>query len=214
MATPWRLGGHPARAYRFGKMRCRRGLFVSVGEVFARDRLSLPRAGVPFFLAARLAEPLQNSNAASHRKARRAQRSAVSRSGHLLSPVRQRRTVDEIPKNGLSFGTSSPWMRRISCGRFAARRISARELLEASVARTDRLNPRLNAVVTRDLERAYASARLPHPRRERRPARWPAYDGEIRAGRRGSAPHPPASRARCAEPRRMQWLSGRKAASF
>jgi Asp-tRNA(Asn)/Glu-tRNA(Gln) amidotransferase A subunit family amidase len=38
----------------------------------------------------------------------------------------------------------------------AALRISARELLEASVVRADRLNPKLNAVVSRDLDRAYA----------------------------------------------------------
>jgi amidase len=42
----------------------------------------------------------------------------------------------------------------------AALRISARELLEASVVRMDRLNPKLNAVVSRDLDRAYASARM------------------------------------------------------
>jgi amidase len=50
----------------------------------------------------------------------------------------------------------------------AARRISARELLEASVEQTDRLNPKLNAVVSRDLDRAYASARLIDDRRARR----------------------------------------------
>jgi amidase len=50
----------------------------------------------------------------------------------------------------------------------AARRVSALELLEASVARTDRLNPKLNAVVSRDLDRAYASARLIDDRRARR----------------------------------------------
>jgi Asp-tRNA(Asn)/Glu-tRNA(Gln) amidotransferase A subunit family amidase len=49
----------------------------------------------------------------------------------------------------------------------AALRISARELLEASVARTDRLNPKLNAVVSRDLDRAYASARMIDERRAR-----------------------------------------------
>jgi amidase len=49
----------------------------------------------------------------------------------------------------------------------AARRISARELLEASVARTDRLNPKLNAVVSRDLDRAYESARIIDDRRAR-----------------------------------------------
>src|SRR5215813_12275299 len=42
----------------------------------------------------------------------------------------------------------------------ATLRISARELLEASVVRMDRLNPKLNAVVSRDLDRAYASARM------------------------------------------------------
>lgn len=50
----------------------------------------------------------------------------------------------------------------------AARRISARELLEASVGRTDRLNLKLNAVVTRNLDRAYASARVIDDRRSRR----------------------------------------------
>ena len=49
----------------------------------------------------------------------------------------------------------------------AALRISARELLEASVLRTDRLNPKLNAVVSRDLDRAYASARIIDERRAR-----------------------------------------------
>ena len=49
----------------------------------------------------------------------------------------------------------------------AALRISARELLEASVVRTDRLNPKLNAVVSRDLDRAYASAQLIDDRRAR-----------------------------------------------
>jgi len=42
------------------------------------------------------------------------------------------------------------------------------ELLGASVARTDQLNPKLNAVVARDLDRAYASARLIDDRRARR----------------------------------------------
>jgi amidase len=49
----------------------------------------------------------------------------------------------------------------------ATRRISARELLEASVARTNRLNPKLNAVVSRDLDHAYTSARLVDDRRAR-----------------------------------------------
>ena len=49
----------------------------------------------------------------------------------------------------------------------ATRRISARELLQASVALTDRLNPKLNAVVSRDLDCAYASARLIDDRRAR-----------------------------------------------
>jgi amidase len=48
-----------------------------------------------------------------------------------------------------------------------AHRISARELLRASVARTDQLNPKLNAVVSRDLGRAYASAELIDNRRAR-----------------------------------------------
>jgi amidase len=50
----------------------------------------------------------------------------------------------------------------------ATLRISARELLEAEVALTDRLNPKLNAVVSRDLDRAYSSARLIDARRARR----------------------------------------------
>src|SRR5262249_55142519 len=49
----------------------------------------------------------------------------------------------------------------------ATLRISARELLEASVVRTDRLNPKLNAVVSRDLDRAYARARMIDERRAR-----------------------------------------------
>jgi amidase len=49
----------------------------------------------------------------------------------------------------------------------AALQISARELLEASVARMDRLNPKLNAVVSRDLDRAYVSARMIDERRAR-----------------------------------------------
>ena len=49
----------------------------------------------------------------------------------------------------------------------AALRISARELLEASVVRTDRLNPKLNPVVSRDHDRAYASAQLIDDRRAR-----------------------------------------------
>ncbi len=49
----------------------------------------------------------------------------------------------------------------------AALRISARELLEASIVRTDRLNPKLNAVVSRDLDRAYANARTIDERRAR-----------------------------------------------
>jgi len=49
----------------------------------------------------------------------------------------------------------------------AALRISARELLEASVVRMDWLNPKLNAVVSCDLDRAYASARIIDERRAR-----------------------------------------------
>src|SRR5262249_36306112 len=49
----------------------------------------------------------------------------------------------------------------------AALRISARELLDASVVRMDRLNPKLNAVVSRDLDRAHASARMIDGRRAR-----------------------------------------------
>src|SRR5215471_2180473 len=49
----------------------------------------------------------------------------------------------------------------------AALRISARELLEASVVQMDRLNPKLNAVVSRDLDRAYANARMIDERRAR-----------------------------------------------
>jgi amidase len=49
----------------------------------------------------------------------------------------------------------------------AALKISARELLEASVARMDQLNPKLKAVVSRDLECAYATARLVDERRAR-----------------------------------------------
>jgi amidase len=49
----------------------------------------------------------------------------------------------------------------------ATLRISARELLEVSVARMDQLNPKLNAVVSRDLDRAYASARNIDERRAR-----------------------------------------------
>ncbi|MEI9989967.1 MAG: amidase family protein [Rhizomicrobium sp.] len=40
-----------------------------------------------------------------------------------------------------------------------ARRISSRELLAAALARTDRLNPAINAVVARDPDRAFADAR-------------------------------------------------------
>ena len=47
------------------------------------------------------------------------------------------------------------------------RQISARELLDLSVKRTDALNARLNAVVARDLERAYAEARNIDDRRVR-----------------------------------------------
>ena len=49
----------------------------------------------------------------------------------------------------------------------AALRISARELLEGSVVRMDGLNPKLNAVVSRDLDRAYANARMIDERRTR-----------------------------------------------
>jgi Asp-tRNA(Asn)/Glu-tRNA(Gln) amidotransferase A subunit family amidase len=49
----------------------------------------------------------------------------------------------------------------------AALRISARELLEASVVRMDRLNPKLNAVVSRNLDGAYANARMVDERRAR-----------------------------------------------
>ena len=49
----------------------------------------------------------------------------------------------------------------------AALRISASELLEASVVRMDRLNPKLNAVVSRDLDRAYASVQMIDERRAR-----------------------------------------------
>lgn len=48
-----------------------------------------------------------------------------------------------------------------------ARQIGARELLEASVARTDRLRRRLNAVISRDLDRAYATAKIIDDRRAR-----------------------------------------------
>lgn len=47
------------------------------------------------------------------------------------------------------------------------RQISARELLAASVARTNALNTRLNAVVSRDLDRAYATAMRIDDRRAR-----------------------------------------------
>jgi len=47
------------------------------------------------------------------------------------------------------------------------RQISARELLTASVARTNALNARLNAVVSRDLDRAYATATRIDDRRAR-----------------------------------------------
>jgi amidase len=40
------------------------------------------------------------------------------------------------------------------------RQVSARELLQISVSRTDQLGRRLNAVVSRDLDRAYAEARM------------------------------------------------------
>jgi amidase len=49
----------------------------------------------------------------------------------------------------------------------AALKISARELLEASVARMHQLNPKLKAVVSRDLDCAYATARLIDERRAR-----------------------------------------------
>ena len=49
----------------------------------------------------------------------------------------------------------------------AALRISARELLDVSVVRMDWLNPKLNAVVSCDLDRAYASARIIDERRAR-----------------------------------------------
>ncbi len=45
--------------------------------------------------------------------------------------------------------------------------ISARELLDASLAHTNRLNGQLNAVVVRDLERAYATADAIDARRSR-----------------------------------------------
>ncbi len=47
------------------------------------------------------------------------------------------------------------------------RQISAVELLDASVARTNALNARLNAVVSRDLDRAYATAKRIDDRRAR-----------------------------------------------
>jgi amidase len=47
------------------------------------------------------------------------------------------------------------------------RQISARELLDAAVARTNALNARLNAVVSRDLDRAYATATRIDDRRAR-----------------------------------------------
>jgi|GEM_PF-6114583 len=40
----------------------------------------------------------------------------------------------------------------------SSRQISARELLDMSVARAESLNASLNAVVSRDLERAFADA--------------------------------------------------------
>jgi amidase len=49
----------------------------------------------------------------------------------------------------------------------AALQISSRELLEASVVRMDRLNPKLNVVVSRDLDGAYARARMIDERRAR-----------------------------------------------
>jgi hypothetical protein len=42
-----------------------------------------------------------------------------------------------------------------------------------SIERTDRLNSKLNAVVSRDLGRAYASARLVDDRRNRRESLFP-----------------------------------------
>src|SRR5437868_6347026 len=39
-----------------------------------------------------------------------------------------------------------------------ARRVSSRELLDTYLRRTDQLNPRVNAVVTLDRDRAYAAA--------------------------------------------------------
>lgn len=51
--------------------------------------------------------------------------------------------------------------------KLAAREISSRELLEAAVRRTDQLHPRLNAVVARDLDRAFVRARKVDDRRAR-----------------------------------------------
>lgn len=64
------------------------------------------------------------------------------------------------PKAGEERDEIQWWSATETASRLRAREISSREVLEALVARTDRLDTTINAVVHRDLERAHEAARI------------------------------------------------------
>jgi amidase len=70
----------------------------------------------------------------------------------------------------------------------AAREVSSRELTDAAIARIEAVNPRINAVVVRDYERARAAADAADAAGESPVAR-PADDGEGAVQRPGPADH-------------------------
>src|SRR5277367_3844742 len=91
---------------------------------------------------------------------------------HAMTPKLDRRTVLAGAGAAAAGGVSSPARALSAPGTaipacrsatdlveaLAARQISARELLDAAIARIEALDPKINAVVVRDFDRAHAAA--------------------------------------------------------
>jgi amidase len=78
---------------------------------------------------------------------------AVTASAGAFSPVAAMARNAAIASEGLSYRTAGDLVNA-----FADRQVSSRELIDATIARIEALDPKINAVVVRDFDRARKAA--------------------------------------------------------